>query len=301
LLADIDDSASLIALFRKNGELVHSHLFRTLVWQTLGLVLAGLKDPLRSNIRSFWYEFVDPLYSRHNLYREIRGDDPDFLAFLEEADEETLRESEDQIKKRSTVKLTERTIQEFVFAGIFKYSGPFEFKDSKTGQALVGRKTASIVLFCEKEGLLNLMKEAYREHGISIICSNGNPSTLSLEEFSDQLKAKKISHLSLGGFVDYDPPGFTIADDYVEKFQAFGFKLRSFTMLTSLELFTEKALAEDYNDLEKVKPNKEKQTQAWFEKTGGIHGKRRGIHLNKASKPRIRKAWTKWIQEQKED
>lgn len=301
LLAEIEDTESLTALFRQKGKLVHTALLRTLVWQTLGLVLAGIEEPVRGNIRSFWYNFIDPLYSRHKLYKEIRSDDPSFQRFLEQADETLLRGPEDQVKKTYTADLNEQTIQEFVFAGIFKYSGPFEFQDSKPGQALVGRGTASIVLFCEKEGLLNLIKEAYQDHGISIMCSNGNPSTLSLELFSDQLKAKKIANLSLGGLVDYDPQGFIIADDYLEKFQAFGFKIRSFTMLTSLALFTDKALAEDYNDLEKVSPNKEKQTQAWFEKTGGIHGKRRSIHLNKASKPRIRKAWTQWINEQKED
>jgi hypothetical protein len=34
------------------------------VWQTLGLVLVGAEDPVCGNIRTFWYSFVDPLYSR---------------------------------------------------------------------------------------------------------------------------------------------------------------------------------------------------------------------------------------------
>ena len=303
LLQDIEDLPTLAALFQFNDKLNHTGLLKTLVWQTLGLVLCGAEEPIRGNIRTFWYNYVDPLYSRHKLYKEIRNDDPEYLEFLQEIedDDEILRGPEDQVKKQSTVKSTEKTIQAFVFAGIFKYTGPFQFKDSKQGQALVGRGTASIVLFCEKEGLLSFVKQAYDEHGISIICSNGNPSSLSLEVFSDQLKAKKIVSVSLGGLVDYDPSGYNITEDYQKKFAAFGFKIRKFTMLTSLDLFTEKALAEDYNDLTTVKPNKEDMTEAWFQKTNGIHGKRWSIHINKASKPRIRKAWDEWIKKEKED
>jgi hypothetical protein len=297
LLAEIEDTETLIALFKRNGRLVHTALLRTLVWQTLGLVLAGLEDPIRSNIRTFWYNFVDPLYSRHDLYKEVRDDDPSFQKFLEQADEELLRGPEDQVKKTYTSDLNEQTLQEFVLAGIFKYSGPFQFEDSNATQ-LVGRGTASIVLVCEKEGLFSLIRQAYENHGISVMCSNGNPSTLSLEQFTDQLKAKKIVNVSMGCLVDYDPKGYEIACDYSAKFQVFGLKLRSFTILTSLELFTEKALAEDSYALPKPEG---KAAKAWFEKTGGINGEKRGIHLNKATKPRIRKAWTRWIAEQKED
>lgn len=303
LLQDVEDADIFVALFPFQGNLNHTALFKTLVWQTLGLVLCGAEEPIRGNIRTFWYNHVDPLYSRHKLYKEIRSDDPFYLEFLQELeeDDEIRLEPEDKIKKRSTVKLNETTIQEFVMAGVFKYSGPFQFKDSKTGQALVGRGTASIILVCEKEGLLSFVKQAYDQHGISIICSNGNPSTLSLEAFADQLKAKGIVNISPAALVDYDPSGFGIADDYLNKFMAFGFKIRRFTMLTSLDLFTEKALAESYNDLTVVSPSKEKMTEAWFQKTGGIHGKRWSIHINKASKPRIRKAWDQWIQKEKED
>jgi hypothetical protein len=64
LLAEIEDTETLIALFKRNGRLVHTALLRTLVWQTLGLVLVGAEDPVCGNIRTFWYSFVDPLYSR---------------------------------------------------------------------------------------------------------------------------------------------------------------------------------------------------------------------------------------------
>lgn len=305
LLQEVEDRSTFLDLFQFQGNLNHTALFKTLVWQTLGLVLCGAEDPIRGNIRSFWYNYVDPLYSRHKLYADIRSDEPFYLEFLRELEEDDkiLREPEYQMKKRSTVKLNETTLQEFVVAGIFKYSGPFQFKDSKTGQSLVGRGTASIILVCEKEGFLSFVKQAYEQHGISVICSNGNPSTLSLETFADQLKAKKIVNISPGAIVDYDPPGFGIANDYEAKFQLFGFKIRRFTMLTSLDLFTEKALAESYNDLniEKLAKNKKALAKAWFKKTGGIHGLSRTIHINKASKPRIRKAWEEWIRHEKED
>jgi len=298
LLADLEDTETLIALFRQNGRLVHTALLRTLVWQTLGLVLAEVEDPVCGNIRSFWYQFVDPLYSRHKLYKEVRSNDPSYQRFLEQADEALLRGPEDQVKKEYTAKLNEQTLQEFVLEGIFKYSGPFQFKDSKADQGLVGRGTASIVLVCEKEGLFGFIRQAYDEQGISVMCSNGNPSTLSLEHFIDQLKAKKIANISLGCLVDYDPKGYEIGEDFRAKFQMFGLKLRSFNILTSLELFTDNSLIENSYALPKPEG---KAAKAWFEKTGGINGQKRGIHLNKASKRRIKKAWESWIEAEKKD
>lgn len=305
LLQDVEDVAIFSALFPFQGRLNHTAFLKTLVWQTLGLVLCGEEDPCHGNIRSFWYNYVDPLYSRHKLYKTIRSDEPFYREFLEELDDDDkiLRGPENQIKKRSTLKLSETTIQDFVMAGIFKYSGPFQFKDSKSGQALVGRGTASIILFCEKEGMLNFVKEAYQQHGISIFCSNGNASSLSLEVFADQLKAKGIVNVSPGGLVDYDPSGFGIYSDFLKKLIAFGFNIRRFTRLTSLQLFTEKSLATKYNDLnlETLPKNKRALAKAWFEETGGIHGLPRSIHINKASKARIRKAWNQWIKEEKAD
>ena len=240
-------------------------LFKTLVWQTLGLVLCEKEDPVKGNIRGFWYNFVDPFYSKHNLYKEIRTDDPEYQLYLLDLEpEEITRQPEDLIKKHSTVKLTETTIQAFVFAKIFKYTGPFQFKDGNAGQSLVGRGTASIILFCEKDGLYELVHEAYDDHKISIFCSNGNPSSLSLEVFTDQLKAKKIENVALLGLVDYDPNGFIIAHDYKAKFEAYGFGIKNFSILTSLDLFTEKSLKDDSYSLEKVHPRKENQVQAWL-------------------------------------
>lgn len=306
LLTELD-TADLVALVTRDDEVNHTLLIYTLVWQTMGRILAGNEDPIEGNLRGFWYTFVDPLYSRHELYKELTKS-PAFHAYIDalQAEGRFLHRTRKQlininskIRKAYCQDLCEDAIQQFVIKKVFRYQGPFSFKDPHAHLKLLGENRASIVFFIEKEGLFPTYCEKYHErHGISAIASKGYPSHLSLEYFADQLRGKKIKNVALGGLVDYDPAGFGIADDYRAKFEQLGFGIKSFTILTSTELFTEEALQTKSRDLEKVHPHKEKQTQAWFDRTQGIHGKRRGIHVNHAVKSRVHKAVAQWYKEQ---
>lgn len=307
LLTELPDEAALEQLFHRKDKLNHTAMLKTLVWQKFGLRLCDDIEPINGNIRTFWYQHVDPFYSHHKLYKGLKISPEEVKAIIEQMVVEgedisqlLTRGGEDQIKKVSVQKTTENTLQQFVLEKIFRYTGPFKFIDSKAGQALIGRGTASIILYCEKEGLYNFIREAYDKHKISIFCSNGSPSTLSLEGFTDQLKAKKIVNVAIGTLVDYDPSGFIIANTFTEKIASFGLVVRSSTMLTGTSLFTEKALAEDSNELEDTSEGRKTINNEWMKLTNGINGQRRSIHINQAYKPRIRKAWTDWIAKEKE-
>lgn len=305
LLNDLPDVSALVALFPFGSHLSHTAMLKTFVWQKLGQVLSGEHDPIDGNIRGFWYQHTDPFYVHFKLYEQVKLSSAEFKPIVAnlradlECKELFLRGTDEQIKKASVIDLNQGVIQDFVLAQIFKYSGPFKFKDSKSGQALVGRGTASIILYCEKEGLFEFIRKAYDEQKISVYCSNGSPSSLSIEYFSEQLKAKKIENVALGTLVDYDPSGYIIAKTFTQKMKDFGFGIRSSTMLTSLSLFTENALVNGSSELDDSNHQKSKNN-AWFALTGGINGQRRCIHINQASRPRIRKAWIEWIEKEKE-
>lgn len=299
LLTELDTD-SLVALFSdEKGKLNNRWLIFTLVWQIMGLILAGQEDPLEGNLRGFWYQYANSLYTQNQLYKRL-AKDPDFLAYVDALHAEgRLIADNRKITEGYCQDLCEDAIQQFVIQKVFRYQGPFKFRDPHPTLKLLGDNRASIIFFVEKEGLFETYCRKYHErHGISAVASKGFPSHLSLEYFADQLHSKKIKNVALGGLVDYEPTGFGIARDYRQKFVDLGFGIKGFTILTATELFTEETLATKYRDLTKVHPGKEKQTKEWFEETGGIHGKRHGIHINHAVKSRVHKAVERWYKDQ---
>jgi len=286
----------LDATFSKNGKTNHTRLLRTYVWQTMGLVLCGDADPVNGNVRAYWYRFSDPLYNHFGLYSRLE-DDPEFQNYLHHLDAKNNKDAPDRltsVRKSYVQDLTEDTIKEFVEQQIFRYQGVFQFENANEGWSLLGEGRASLIFFVEKQSLYNkICKEIYNELGISVMASQGYPSLVNTEYFGDELRKKKIKNVGLGGLVDYDSDGWCIADTYRRQFEIMGFGIKDFTILTSLDLFTEATIAADSYPL-----RNDKESEAWFALTGGIHGKRMGIHANSASKARVKKAVKAWYHQQ---
>ena len=313
----------------------NSLLIRTLIWQGLGQILAGLRDPLMGNLRSFWYEFADPIYSGNDLYQELSSQkDPEFKAFLVSRQQKAIQallrrkpalvsalgpvppsglmkppsdsgipsisQLETKMAKRSHIEnLCEDCIQEFVTREIFRYQGPFQFMNHNKGAGLVGSR-ASLLFFVEKEGLKDKYCSRYfKKYNISVLWSEGQPSFLMCESFADQLRAKKVARIAFGGLVDYDAAGFSIARTYRNHFEKLGFATKGFTILTTPALFTEASLEKKSSPIDRPGITKDKKTMndKWFAETGGINGKRRGIHVNHATESRVDKAVEAWYRQ----
>lgn len=314
----------------------NSLLIRTLTWQSMGQILAGDEDPLMGNLRSFWYKFADPVYVRHRLYDELSSHkDTGFRTFLVSLQQKAVKtlirrnpaimsaigplprtglmkpppgqgipsiaELETKRAKKSHIQnLCEDCIQEFVENRIFRYQGPFQFTNHNEGAGLVGSR-ASLLFFVEKQGLKKKYCDRYfKKYNISVLWSEGQPSFLMCEDFADQLRAKKVSRIAYGGLVDYDASGYSIARTYRSHFEKLGFATKGFTILTTPALFTERSLAEDSEPIDKPDASKDKKktmNDKWFAETGGINGKRRGIHVNHAMMSRVDKAVEAWYQQ----
>lgn len=294
----------LIALFAKDGELNHTRLLRTLVWQTFGQILAGERAKFTGNLRSFWYEVSQPLYHRTGLFGKILEmldlvDVPRWFRFWQE--QEDSKDDRGLTAKAKYINKTGETVfHEFVKQRIFRYQD-IGFRDKTAHLKLIGGGYASLIFFVEKEGLFEKYCQTYYDkYHISVIAGNGFPSAIGMEYFSDQLRAKKIKNVGLAGATDYDPFGTGIFNTYVDFFTEEGFGIKSATILTTPELFTEKALAEESVDLDAEYPHKKTQIDAWMAITNGIHGLRRGIHVDAASSPRMHKKVDQWYKAQTE-
>ena len=340
LLIDEMSRDQIIATFSRKVKgqnvLNNSLLVRTLIWQSMGLILAGVEDPPMGNLRSFWYQFADPIYTRHLLYEGMSSSkDPEFKAFLvlkqQKAIQSVIRrhpavisaigpipasglmkpppgqgipsiaQLETKTAKQSHIEnLCEDCLQEFVTQEIFRYQGPFKFENHNEGAGLIGSR-ASLLFFVEKQGLKKKYCDRYfKKYNISVLWSEGQPSFLMCEDFADQLRAKKVSRIAYGGLVDYDASGYSIARTYRSHFEKLGFATKGFTILTTPALFTERSLAEDSEPIDKPDASKDKKktmNDKWFAETGGINGKRRGIHVNHAMMSRVDKAVEAWYQQ----
>lgn len=72
-----------------------------------------------------------------------------------------------------------------------------------------------------------------------------------------------------------------------------GFETKGFNILTTTDLFTDRALELYSEDIDQAHPT-HKIDDAWFKETNSINGKRRSIHVNKAMKSRVDKAVDAW-------
>jgi hypothetical protein len=299
------ERTELIARFSHGDELNHSTLMRTLVWQTLGRIKSGEREHFTGNLRTFWYEESQPLYNRNDLFDQVSKKPgqsrfhvhaPRWLQLIHLGEPEPNRKL--TAKEKYINNLGEDVFQEFVSNKIFRYQD-FGFKDKTAHLKLIGAGHASLVFFVEKEGLFDKYCRRYHEeYKISVMASNGEPSAIGLEYFSDQLRGKKIKNVGLAGLVDYDPFGYDIFDTYVDFFKTEGFGIKDATLLTSLDLYTAKALAEESVDLVARYPKKKTLIDRWFAKTGGINGEKRGIHADAASSPRVHKKVDQWYHRQ---
>jgi hypothetical protein len=279
-----------------------ARLVRTLIWQTLARILCGDDEATGGNIRSFWYAYVDPLFTKAQLYKEV-ANDPSFVQYARALTDhfpynrfspaELVKEI--AFTKNYTLDLNEDCIRDFVINKIFKYQGPFMFADLTAQYKLVGTHQASLVLVCEKAGLWKFISKYHLLYGITIMCSQGNPSWVSIEYLAEQLEAKGIKNIHLATANDWDPNGFGIADDYAHKFETFGFKLKDRTMLTRLDLFLKDDLEQKAEDLTHLTGGKKTEAEAWFLKTQGINGRKAGIHIDQAVKDRIDKVVKHWV------
>jgi len=268
-----------------------SYLIRTFIWQCWVKIAAGLYDPVRGNIRSFWYQSLEGFYLHHDLLpREAAT---------------RWRDDDNGPAARIIERMTEYFAQ-FVRRRIFWYRDQFRFQEPIESKKKRGVHRPGILFFTEKEGLWWLAEQLYKapKASVSVMASNGQVSLLNMEYFAVDL-SKKTWKLSIGAMCDLDPWGYAIAgalDEKLrflltalaeEKAQQTGGSVPTVEvttwLLTDASLFTaaQIAKARDYSaylvdPLPGEKPKKSVRTlvRNWFERTGGVNGKPLALHVD---------------------
>lgn len=254
-----------------------NRLLLTLIWQWWLLILMSEADPVRGNLRSFWYQVVEPFYREHRLLAPTEG----FLelvgSFPTGVGELPTGVSDRSNRVARLVELMTENLGKFVWHRVFKFSGEFEFQRPMDHLSFVGKDDAKYLFFAEKEGLWWLCQMLYGEpeKSISVMASNGQPSFLSLEYFARDL-ARRTKKLWIGVFSDYDPWGWSIAISLAHKLSFFMNSVEAY-YLTSPSLFTPQQIA---NGHDLSHHPQQSQFQHWVEDTGGVDGRPIALHID---------------------
>ncbi|HPZ10222.1 MAG TPA: hypothetical protein PL110_19180 [Candidatus Eremiobacteraeota bacterium] len=200
---------------RKVDGVNDARLIRTFIWQSYLMIRSHELEPMKGNMRTFWYRELGPLLKDHGLYDADRFEG-------EKLPDEVLRIIDDFIDDEVRVRELERVFRDkgrelylldkmsksfdtFVLLGFFRFRDEFDFQDPREAFRIIGVKRPRYIFFTEKEGLFWLCKEIAKTYGISAVASHGEPGYLTMEYFADALRAKGVRNVEIGALTDYDP------------------------------------------------------------------------------------------------
>ncbi|MEQ8191833.1 MAG: hypothetical protein ABRQ39_27965 [Candidatus Eremiobacterota bacterium] len=286
-----------------------ARLIRTFIWQSYLMIKSDELEPMKGNMRTFWYRELGPFLKYHGLYEEDRFEGEKLPVEVAKIIEDDSRDDEARVKEferafkgqgRELYLLDKmsKSFDEFVLNSFFRFKGEFEFQDPREAFRIIGVKKPRYIFFTEKEGLFWFCKEIAKTYGISAVASHGEPGYLTMEYFSDALKAKGVRNVEIGALTDYDPWGYNIARTFGKKMKTpiFGFGVNT-TFLTTLDLFTPYTIEHKKRFLGNVSDSKLSQVEEWVKKTGGINGEQYGIHVDNAEMDKVRDAIKNWLKQ----
>ena len=258
----------------KNG-INDTGLCRTWIWQSWIKIQAGVADPVNGNLRSYWYQIVEPFYNTHSLWPE-----------------EVLQRGGDSFEDYLYQQVLE-FIGDFVRHRVFLYRPEWQFQLPSDSRYIIGRDRPKFIFYTEKEGLWNShcvpMAEGGEDHlelQITAFSTKGQPPFVAVEHLANELMnlPKPVANPVILACSDLDPWGLRIAEQIDAKMRFFGFNSVTTYRLITLDLFTPKNIkgARDLSGMTASLAD----IQHWLDVTGGLNGEAKGLHCDVVNKSR---------------
>ena len=204
------DKTKMLHYFRQieKLEIDKRMVFRNLIFQKYNWIKAGIEPNIEGNIRSFWYEVKRTLAHDFEMWKAS-----DIHIFYDSL--QTLIE-EDKL---------------------FKYRD-FGFMDMGETYRKLGADRPEVILMVEKRGLSRFIQKVADGLGVTSISLQGEPSSLSLEYFADELKKvvgdKSLEILSV---TDLDPAGYSIQRNLVAGLKQQGLNVTKVVRIVNPAMF----------------------------------------------------------------
>ena len=323
--------SELLAMFPDKNGLNDRKCLKTLIWQQWLKIKAREAQPVKGNLRSFWYGTYevfcidkdllesDLAVPEENLMEAVFQENPRWAGLFNESIKGPADlERELGSRSRGAVERIWRSgresylqslvsicFDEFVKNAVFRFQGAFMFNDPRESFRILGHDKARYIFFTEKEGLWWLCKEIHNEYSITVVASKGEPGLLAMEYLYDALRHKKVGTLEIGAVTDYDPWGYNIAEGFAEKLGYsifYGEGKVSNTILNGSQkdlekFFTPEEIERGKRDLRKYSKYKKKQVDEWMGKTQGINKEPYGIHVDLAQRDKLKAEVARWLKE----
>jgi hypothetical protein len=180
-------------------------LIRNIVWQARERVQNQDIPPIKELVRTFWYMYIKPVLARVNA----------------------LSKKVDQYNRLVDVlvgMVKDWRVMEYKDIG---------FRDDNQFNRKVG-VNANVILFSEKLGHYEFLKNIADIFQISIIALGGQPSMVNVEYFVDDLKSQGVDirrSFFLFSIVDYDTSGWIVRDAFIDDLNCYGIKNITYTDL----------------------------------------------------------------------
>lgn len=155
------------------------------------------------------------------------------------------------------------------------------FRDSGARYRVLGGSRREVVVLVEKQGFDAAATALHEEFGVTTYRAGGTPRLIATEFLAKDLLRCGVSKVEIVAYVDWDPKGHQGAQTLVEHLERFGLEVPNpVRYLVTPDRFTEDELRLLSFPLESVDANIRTLIRKWVARTGGIHGKARGIHAD---------------------
>ncbi len=257
--ADRDELAEAFAS-QRSGRIILTRLIRSIIWQVLERIRSGKLKPPPGNLRTFWYRHVKPVLAHIHDDDNAKTDPYDTMlsAFTE------------LVMKNKLCRYSE-----------------FDFTDENWEHRRLGTQRPHIILFAEKRGWMRFLKQAHEQWGVSVLALGGAPSALTSEYTAAHLRPllKPNVPIHLVGIVDFDPSGWVIAQAFQNQLAQTGLTHTQLHTLIHPKHYSPQELTLFGFPLPKGQTT---LTARWMDKTGGVHGEKRGLEAESMPIDKVR-------------
>ena len=220
-------------------------LIKNIAWQIRSQIIRETIPPISGLIRNFWYSHIKPTLSRAG----------------------SLSQTTDQYDQ-----LTQMLTRMVIYRDLMRYKD-IGFLNDNAANCTIGPE-GYVILFSEKHGHFPLIQTIGAELEVTRISLGGQPSSLSVEYFVDEIKAHGFDvrkSFYIFCLVDYDPSGWIIRDAFLNDLAFFGIRhVQVFDMVTPDILTPEEIELNKYRFPDT--PEMRKKNRKWMQRTGGING-----------------------------
>ena len=281
------DKTALLAIFgtEDNPAMPKTELLRTIIMNQLHFPTA---TETRS-LRGFWYNPIKPILS--------------MLGYLRK------RNEKDDPGRRMSQDLSD-TLGEMVKAGILRYAD-LKIEDNSrqlqtpysgacnsapgvyiSGFAERGKIYPNIILAIEKDTEYETVRNVAAVLGCSVISGSGHPALSAMEKLlRSSLKDIGDQDIHIRALTDYDPTGYSIAQDFVDhaSFTMFNLNMPGTVRYDRIGIRPEHFAPGELDTAKyEIVTSKRKQLSAWMNETGGIDGEPFGLELDALPRSTIR-------------